>query len=351
VTSGGGSHAVEEIFDDQYELLELLGTGEFGEVWKAHDRYLDRVIALKLLKDSDEDAAWQEGRRLTELRSPHILPIYSASLAIDVPYLVTELATGGTVGDLVNPSGVTPRRAIHLMRAVLRGLELAHQRGVLHRDVKPGNIFLRANGDAQLGDFGVAAVMDAAGSAKGHGDLNIRAPEVLKGGRLTVTSDVYSAGVTLWAMLVGRLPVEFDSAAGFAPFKAAVAAGFTDIRDAAPGVSLTLAKVVRQACAVSPKDRYATVAEFDAALSRVKELSADVMAIPAHPGHRDCWEVRRLSDGHLHTVCVEVSAGGDQEVVTRHGGSGNRVVDLCRNAKNEVAVLVGLRKAFDRLTK
>jgi eukaryotic-like serine/threonine-protein kinase len=349
VTSGRVSRAVGEIFDDHYELLDHLGSGQFGEVWKARDRRLNRVVALKLLKGSDEDAAWQEGQRLTELKSPHILPIYNAGLAIDVPYLVTEYATQGTLADLISPAGIAPRRAVKITRAVLRGLELAHQRRVLHRDVKPANIFLRANGDAQLGDFGVAAIMDANDSAKGFGDLDIRAPEVLKGGRLTATSEVYSAGVTLWAMLVGRLPFEFDPTAGFAPHKAAVAAGVHDIRDVAPGVSRTQAKVVRKACAVNPKERYATVAQFDNALSRVREVSADVVAIPAHSAHRDCWKVHRNSDGHLHTVCVEQSSAGDFEVVVRHGSSGNRVSALCRSARSDRAVLVALRRAFDTL--
>lgn len=349
MTSGGAGHATGEIFDDQYKLLDDLGSGQFGEVWKAHDTRLNRVVALKLLKDADEDAAWQEGQRLTELRSPHILPIYSAGLAIDVPYLVTEYAAGGTVQDLLSPAGVSPRRAIEIMRAVLRGLELAHQRRVLHRDVKPANIFLRPNGDAQLGDFGVAAIMDVNDSAKGYGDLEIRAPEVVKGGRLTETSEVYSAGVTLWAMLTGRLPVEFDPTAGFAAFKAAVAAGVPDIRDAAPSVSLTLAKVVRKACSVKPDDRYTKVAEFDIALSRVAGPSADVVPTVAHSGHRDCWEVRRNSDNHVHTVCVELTSTG-LEVVVRHAASGNKVSTLSRPVGNERAALVALRKAFNALT-
>jgi eukaryotic-like serine/threonine-protein kinase len=349
VTTVGASHAVGEIFDGQYELLEELGSGLFGEVWKARDQRLDRIVAVKLLKDLDEDTAWQEGQRLTELKSPHILPIYNAGLAIDVPYLVTEYAPEGTVADLIAPAGIAPRRAIDITRAVLRGLELAHQRRVLHRDVKPSNIFLRTNGDAQLGDFGAAAIMDAADSANGYGDPDIRSPEVLKGGRLTVTSEVYSAGVTLWAMLVGRLPVEFDPKLGFAPHKAAVIGGIDDIRDAAPSVSLSLAKVVRKACALSGKDRYATIAEFDHALSRVKDVTADIVRVAAHPGHRECWEVHRRSDGHLHTVCVE-STGVVAEVVTRHG-SGNRVGDLCRKTNNRRNELVALRSAFSGLTR
>ena len=350
MTSGAADRAVGDIFDDQYELLGELGCGQFGEVWEATDQRLDRVVALKLLKNPDEDAAWQEGRRLIELRSPHILPIYNAGLAIDVPYLVTEYATSGTVADLITPAGIAPGRAIELIRAVLRGLELAHQRRVLHRDVKPGNIFLRANGDAQLGDFGVAAIMDVNDSAKGHGDLDIRAPEVLKGGRLTATSEVYSAGVTLWAMLVGRVPIKFDPGLGFPTHKAAVGAGIQDVRDAAPWVSLTLAKVVRRACAVNPKDRFATVAEFDNALSRVKGLSADVVAVPAHSGHRSCWEVRRRCDGHMHTVCVEGSSPGDIVILTRHNGSGHRVSGLCWTLRGERRVRVALRYTFNSLT-
>lgn len=288
MTSGGSSPSVGSIFDEQYELLEPLGTGDFGEVWRALDLRLNRDVALKVLKDADEDAAWAEAQRLVELDSPHILPIYSAGLAIDVPYLVTEYVPGGTVADLIGNGPLTARRAVAITRAVLRGLELSHRRRILHRDVKPANIFIAANGDAQLGDFGIAAIMDADDSAKGHGDADVRAPETYKGARATATSDVYSAGVTLWAMLAGHLPIEFDPMVGFALHKAALLKGVPAIRDVAPGVSRTLAKVVRIACAVSVKDRYTTVAEFDAALGKIKQLSADVTPLPAHPGHRDC---------------------------------------------------------------
>jgi eukaryotic-like serine/threonine-protein kinase len=349
VTLGASTRSVGAIFDEQYELLAELGSGQFGEVWRVHDQRLNRVVALKLLKDADEAAAWAEGQRLVELDSPHILPIYSAGLAIDVPYLVMEYAPGGTVADLFASGPLTPWRAVNMTRAVLGGLELAHRRRILHRDVKPANIFIRSTGDAQLGDFGVAAIMDVDDSAKGYGDLDVRAPETFKGARATAASDVYSAGVSLWAMLTGHLPIEFDESKGFAPHKAAVLAGVPDIRDAAPGVSLTLAKVLRKACAVSAKDRYSTVAEFDAALGRLKQPSADVTVMAPHPGHRECWRVRRLSDGHVHTVCVEPTDATHAEVIVRHEASGNRVSDLCRAPGNDAKVLVGLRRAFDAL--
>jgi len=350
VIGSGPGQAAGDVFDGYYELIENLGSGEFGEVWLARDQRLDRIVAVKLLLDPDEDAAWEEGQRLVELQSPHILPIYTAGLAIDVPYLVTEYAPGGTVADLMTPTGIAPRRAVEITRAVLRGLELSHQRRVLHRDVKPGNIFLRSNGDAQLGDFGVAAIMDADGSAKSNGDLDVRAPEILKGARLTATSEVYSAGVTLWGMLVGRLPIEFDPMRGFAPHKAAVIAGVEDIRDAAPSVSRTLAGVVRTACAVNAKKRYTTVAEFDDALGRVKPVSADVVRVPSHSDHRECWEVLRLSDDHLVTVCVRDVTPSGAEIITRRSASGQRVTGLCRSVKNRGAELVALRRAFDALT-
>ena len=152
-------NAVGDLFAGRYLIEARLGDGAYGEVWRAKDQHRDQVVALKILSSTQPDDAWQEARRLTELESPNILRVNNADLAIDVPYIASALATRGTAADEMTPLGMAPARAVHVIRGALRGLQLCHDRRILHRDVKPANIFIGATGDAQLGDFGCAALM------------------------------------------------------------------------------------------------------------------------------------------------------------------------------------------------
>lgn len=351
MANGTLSLTAGDLFDGRYELLSRLGSGRDGDVWKAVDKRRGHIVALKILEGTDEEAAWHEATRLTELKSPHILAVHNAGLAVDVPYLDTELAQQSTAKTAAAPLGMSPDRAVWLTRGTLRGLELCHQRGVLHRDVKPANVFLTSTGDAQLGDFGRAALMDAAGTAKAIGDPDVRAPETLKGARHNVVADVYGAGLTLYAMLTGDLPHSIAAAGGFPQHKANVLAGMIDIRDAAPHVGIPLAKAVRRATTEKPGERFRTAAEFDAALGALRKSRADFARVPAHQGHERCWQAVRLADGHVVNVCVVVAAGAGRNLVVRHRDSFNRLTALCSSAGNERTLLVQLRKAFDALRR
>jgi serine/threonine protein kinase len=350
MTTGAPSRTAGELFDERYELLDLLGGGTSGEVWRALDHRRGHVVALKILEGVDEDAAWHEATRLTELsKSPHILSVNNASLAIDVPYIDTELAPLGTAAKAASPMGLAPGDAVRLTRALLRGLELCHQRRLLHRDVKPANLFLAATGDAQLGDFGLAAFMDENDSAKVAGDPDVRAPEVLKGARCTPVSDIYSAGMTLYALIAGGLPFSIAAAGDFAAHKAAVLAGAPDIRDRAPHVGIPLAKVVRKATAVEPGARYLNAAAFDAALAALPEATYHLRRVPPHTGHSSCWSALRIRDQHAVAVCVESKAGGGAIVTAAHVTSGSRIKGLCGDCVNDKALLVHLRRVFGEL--
>ena len=281
-----------DLFAGRYLIEARLGDGAYGEVWRAKDQHRDQVVALKILSSTQPDDAWQEARRLTALESPNILRVSNADVAIDVPYIASVLATRGTAADEMKPLGMAPARAVSVIRGTLRGLQLCHDRQILHRDVKPANIFIGATGDVQLGDFGCAALMAQDGSGTPHGDPDIRAPEVLKGGLCTRTSDVYSAGVSLYALLTGSLPFSLAALGDFKALRDAASAGMPDVRDVAPHVSLGLAKVVRKATQPKPADRYGTAAEFNAALGRhaaadadISRLELSVAASLDHVGH------------------------------------------------------------------
>jgi serine/threonine protein kinase len=346
--------AVGDLFAGRYLIEGRLGSGTSGEVWRALDQHRDQVVALKILATTEADDAWQEARRLTELESPNILRVSNADLAIDVPYIASALATCGTAADEMKPFGMAPARAVHLIRGTLRGMQLCHDRRILHRDVKPANIFIGPTGDAQLGDFGHAALMAPDGTGKPHGDPDIRALEVLKGGSCTTSSDVYSAGVSLYAMLTGCLPFSIAALGEFKALRDAVSAGMPDIRDIAPHVSLGLAKVVRKATEAKVADRYTTAAEFNAALAAHAAAEADICRVEPssadhldHDGHHRCWIASRRQDGQVIYVCVN-PVGRRYNVLVRRG-NGRRVVAHCKQSLTGPATIVHLRKVFNAL--
>lgn len=344
-----------DLFAGRYRLEGApLGSGTSGEVWRAEDTHLGRVVALKILVDTEEDDAWQESRRLTTLESPNILRVHNADLAIDVPFIDSALAECGTAADEMVPVGMAPARAVHLTRGALRGLQLCHDRTILHRDVKPANIFIGATGDAQLGDFGCAGLMTAAGTAKPHGDPDIRPLNVLKGAPCSAASDVYGAGISLYAMLTGFLPYSIAAAGDFKAHRENVAAGMPDVREVAPHVSISLAKVVRMATAPKAADRYATAAEFSAALARLPVVQADIRRIEGksapdldHDNHVRCWRVERRSDGGLIYVCVMADERRHEVEVRR--ANGRRVVVHCKGGLRKAECSAHLREVFTSL--
>ncbi len=336
--------SVGDLIAGRYRLEAPLGSGGYGEVWRAFDTHRRHTVALKLMKGTDRRATWHEASLLTALSSQHILPVNNADVAVDVPYLDTALAKC-SLDAVSEPWGVEPGTAIDWIRRALRGLDLCHRRGLLHRDVKPHNVFLTQEGDARLGDFGVAAIMDAAESADPHGDPRIRAPEFYTGGRATRASDVYSAAVTLYALLAGHLP--FAHCITMPELQAAIENGdCPDLRDAAPHVSQALADRVRQGMALVPSHRFGTAAEFDSALS-LPARSRQFTPMTPHAGHERCW--RAEGKGTDLDVCVlDGTKSGHKCVETRHTKSGNHVKQHCDEVK-ERDLPKRLRKVFNRL--
>lgn len=338
--------AVGATIADRYRLEKFLGRGGYGEVWRAHDMYRNHTIALKLLLNRDRRQAWYEASLLTALSSPHILAVNNADVAVDVPYLDTTLAKC-SLDAISQPIGVEPRLAIDWTRRALRGLNLCHRRGLLHRDVKPDNIFLTLEGDARLGDFGIAALMDSAGSATPDGDPRIWAPEFYQGARSTVASDIYAAAVTLYALLAGRMPFNQTYQADL---DAAIQAGdCPDIRDLAPHVSQALADKVRQGMSLEPSERYASASLFDSKLGGLPSRQRHFAPIPAHQGHDRCWQVE--GKGAAMYVCVAVPQGSPRiDIETRRVNSGTRMTQHCDQVKMK-NLPARLRKIFNALAR
>jgi serine/threonine protein kinase len=211
------------VLAERYRLDRSLGNGGMGEVFEATDLTLHRSVAVKLMSPSlvqDEPARarfLREARALAQVNSPNVVAVYDAGEDAERPYLVMELVEGTTLErELVGSGRVEPARAVAIAIDIASGLAAAHERGIVHRDVKPSNVFLTPSDAAKIGDFGIARLErpDATLTLTGQtfGSPPYMAPEQATAGKVDARADLYSLGCVLFQMLVGRRPFSGDDA-------------------------------------------------------------------------------------------------------------------------------------------
>ena len=251
-----------------YEIGEELGRGAWGVVLAGRHRALGREVAIKQLPPgfaSDPDVRARflaEGRRLASLDHPHVVPVYDYIEHGELCLLVMERLHGGTVADLARRERVAPPVACGLALAASAALHHAHERGLLHRDVKPENMLFAASGALKVADFGIAKVLGGAATvatAEGMmlGTPAFMAPEQVQGGELSPATDVYALGTTLYLLLAGRLPFPTDTEVATFLFRR-VYEPPCPLRDAASELPQRLCDVVDAALARDPGDRIAS---------------------------------------------------------------------------------------------
>ena len=215
--------ALPTVLAERYQLDRSLGNGGMGEVFEATDLTLHRNVAVKLLSPSlvqDEPARarfLREARALARVNSPHVVAVYDAGEDDERPYLVMELVEGTTLEQELERAGrLEPARAVAIAKDIASGLASAHGQGIVHRDVKPSNVFLTPSDAAKIGDFGIVRLErpDATLTLTGQtfGSPPYVAPEQATGGTVDARADLYSLGCVLFQMLVGRRPFSGDDA-------------------------------------------------------------------------------------------------------------------------------------------
>ena len=329
-------------FGDRYVVLDKLGVGGNGEVYRVRDRVLGGEFALKLLsRNCAEDLVVREAHSLQALASPHILQVSNAGILADVPFIATEIAPMGSTEDqIVDGIGVAPELAVRWVRHALVGLAYCHQKNIIHRDITPGNIFLDSHDRARLGDFGVAANMEVDGTASPSGNQRSRAPEGY-GGRLTAKSDLFSAGVTLWRLLTGCWPYDAETEAELVALMRGEKR--KRLRHVAPHVHRSIAQVVESALDPRPDFRPASADEMEHLLAGTKTHAKNWVRPPSDSGGA---EYRSTGSGSPLTVIV-ASDGWRRIVETRYRKSGRRLrVGCFETTASRLAV--DLRRLFDR---
>lgn len=213
---------IGKLLDNRYEILERIGTGGMAVVFKGRDHRLNRLVAIKILKDDlAKDAEFRrrfhdESQAVAMLSHPNIMAVYDVSRSEQVEYIVMELIDGITLKQYMQRKGgpLSWKESLHFITQIMKALSHAHGRGIIHRDIKPQNIMVLRDGSIKVTDFGIARLASAAQSTltqEALGSVHYISPEQARGSRIDGRSDIYSAGVVLYEMLTGRLPFEGDT--------------------------------------------------------------------------------------------------------------------------------------------
>jgi len=276
---------------DRYRIDQLLGQGGMSAVYLATDANLGRQVAVKLIHPhmSDDEAFLRrfetEASAVAGLSHPNIIQVYDFNHDAGTYYMVLEYIDGDTLHDRLRQYQRTGTRmdyadVANIAAYVCDAVHYAHERGTLHRDIKPGNVMIRQDGRVVLADFGIAKILggtNLTGSGAVVGTVHYMAPEVVQGGHDPDRRiDVYAIGVMLFEMVGGQMPFDADSAISI--MMKHMSEPIPDLRELAPDVPDALVAVIERAMAKNPDDRYQTAADMAQAL-RKAAASKDV-AIP-----------------------------------------------------------------------
>lgn len=197
-----------------FRILRLLGRGGMGDVYEAHDESLERAVAIKVIRKAGDISPVDHARLIHEARSqarlnhPHVVQIYYVGLEPECPFLAMEIVRGAPLTEKITNRSLSMREIVRVSLQISEALRRAAEMGIVHADIKPGNILLDEAGVAKLSDFGLA--QRNTGGDQPHSSLTgtprYMAPELLAGGRNSVASDMYALGITLYEMTLGRYP-------------------------------------------------------------------------------------------------------------------------------------------------
>ena len=262
------------ILGGRYELLEIIGEGGMAKVYKAHCRLLDRIVAIKILKDEfSKDKGFVEKFRTEALSAarinhPNIVNIYDVGQEDDIYYIVMEFVDGKTLKEVIsNEAPLSVEHATDIAIMICDGVHHAHEKGIIHRDIKPHNILITEHGMVKVADFGVARAISNATITYGNnivGSVHYISPEQAKGEPVNRTTDIYSIGCVLYEMLTGRPPFNAESA---------ITVALKHIHDEVPSprklnsnIPIALEGIILKAMQKSPSQRFSTAEEMRNAL-------------------------------------------------------------------------------------
>ena len=281
VVSEVGPVPSSAVLDDRYRLGEVLGRGGMGEVRAGVDLRLGRQVAVKLLRPDMaaeprvRERFEAEARAAASLNHVNVVAVYDTGEHEGIPYLVMERLPGRTLADELVEGPLPPERARRLGLEILAALETAHGAGIVHRDIKPGNVLFTAGGTAKLADFGIAKStegLDLTTTGMLLGTPAYLAPERVAGEPATPRSDLYAVGVLLYEALTGQKPFAAETPLALA--NAIQRERAPALSEVCPGVPASLARAVERAMAKDPRRRFRTATQMAVALAAGQATAA-----------------------------------------------------------------------------
>ena len=254
---------IGRLLDGRYEILEAIGFGGMAVVYKARCHRLNRLVAIKILKDElskDEEFRNRfhaESQAVAKLNHPNIMSVHDVSTHEGTDYIVMELIDGITLKQYMEKKGTLNwKETLHFAMQIAKALEHAHSQGIVHRDIKPHNVMVLKNGSAKVTDFGIARLMSQSNTLtkEALGSVHYISPEQAKGGRVDNRSDLYSLGVVMYEMMTGRAPYDGDSPVAVAIQHINGGAVMPSVLN--PNIPGGLAQIIMKCMATDPGQRY-----------------------------------------------------------------------------------------------
>ena len=278
---------IGRLLDNRYEILEIIGTGGMAVVYKARCHRLNRLVAIKILKDEysrDEEFRRRfnhEGEAVAMLSHPNIVQVYDVSSSDTANFIVMELIDGITLKQYMEKKGTLNwKETLHFSMQIGKALEHAHGRGIVHRDIKPHNVMVLKNGSVKVTDFGIARVMSKSNTLtkEALGSVHYISPEQAKGGWVDNRSDLYSLSVVMYEMMTGRPPYDGESPVAVAIQHINGGAAMPSTLN--PNIPKGLEQIIMKGMALDVKDRYASATEM---LHDMDEFRKDPMIVFNEP--------------------------------------------------------------------
>lgn len=264
---------------NRYEIIMKIGSGGMADVYKAKDRVLNRLVAIKVLKQEySTDATFVkkfrvEAQSAAGLSHPNIVNVYDVGEDDGVYFIVMELVQGITLKNYIDMKGkLDIREALNISVQIASGLSAAHENRIIHRDIKPQNIIMSRDGKVKVTDFGIAKVADSTTvTTTAAGTVHYISPEQARGGYSDERSDIYSLGITMYEMVTGRVPFEGETNVAVALMH--IQSEITPPRQLEPSIPVSFEKIILKCTQKKPERRYASA----------RELIADLRKVLTHP--------------------------------------------------------------------
>ena len=264
---------------NRYEIIMKIGSGGMADVYKAKDHVLNRLVAIKVLKQEySTDATFVkkfrvEAQSAAGLSHPNIVNVYDVGEDDGVYFIVMELVQGITLKNYIDMKGkLDIREALNISVQIASGLSAAHENRIIHRDIKPQNIIMPRDGKVKVTDFGIAKVADSTTvTTTAAGTVHYISPEQARGGYSDERSDIYSLGITMYEMVTGRVPFEGETNVAVALMH--IQSEITPPRQLEPSIPVSFEKIILKCTQKKPERRYASA----------RELIADLRKVLTHP--------------------------------------------------------------------